>query len=248
MEEPQVWDRETAFRWRKRDLITFALFFAATVFFVPMIAFLIMRGFQPGLRLEDLSGVQQILIQAAMDVVWVIFILFLIRAFHGRPILRTLRFVRVENLSIAKLTAGGAFLALMVLIASVLLPTPSESPLEKLLTTTASLALFVFFGIAVAPLLEEIVFRGFLFTALTDVYGEGTAVPVTAVLFAGLHGIQLRGNLAALALIFVVGYVLTVVRRNSNSVVPSVIMHTAYNAMIFGVSALVSVLGYDEQR
>jgi membrane protease YdiL (CAAX protease family) len=49
---------------------------------------------------------------------------------------------------------------------------------------------------------------------------------------------QLRGNLPAVLLILFVGYVLTVVRMRSNSLIPSVIMHTAYNAMIFGIAAL----------
>jgi len=244
MEESPV----SEFQWGKRDLIAFALFFSTTVVFLPSAALLILRTFQPDLRFENLSGVQQILIQAIMDIAWVVFIVFLVRILHGRPLLRTLHFIRVENLSIAKLGGGGAFLALLVLVASTVLPTPSESPLEKLLTTTASLVLFVVFGIALAPLLEEIVFRGFLFTALTDVYGVRAAIPVTALLFAGLHGIQLRGNWAALALIFLVGYIFTEVRRRSNSVIPSVIMHTAYNAMIFGISALVTVLGLDNRQ
>ena len=239
---------EESFRWRIPDLIAFALFFSATVFLVPGVMFLIMRAIQPSLQFENLSGVQQILIQAIMDLGWVVFILFLVRGLHGRPILRTLHFVRVDRLSVPRLAGAGAFLALLVLLASVFLPTPTDSPLEKLLTTTASLVLFVFFGIAMAPLLEEVVFRGFLFTALTDILGVRTAVPATAALFALLHGVQLRGNWAALVLIFVVGYVLTLVRKNSNSVVPSVIIHTAYNAMIFGVSAFVAVSGLGKAR
>jgi membrane protease YdiL (CAAX protease family) len=128
------------------------------------------------------------------------------------------------------------------------LPRPAESPLEKLLATTPSLILFVFFAIVVGPLLEEIVFRGFLFTALADVFGVRVAVPVTALLFAGLHGRQLGGNLPVLALILVVGYILTRVRERSNSIVPSIIMHTTYNATLFVVPGLASVLGFDPAR
>jgi len=39
-----------------------------------------------------------------------------------------------------------------------------------------------------------------------------------------------------------VGYVLTVVRKRTDSLIPSVIMHTTYNAMIFGLPALGSML------
>ena len=53
---------------------------------------------------------------------------------------------------------------------------------------------------------------------------------------------QLRGNWPAVIVIFLVGYVLTVVRHRTDSLIPSVIIHTAYNAMIFGISAIGTVL------
>jgi len=45
------------------------------------------------------------------------------------------------------------------------------------------------------------------------------------------------------AVILLVGYVLTIVRQRTHSVIPSVIIHTAYNAMIFGAAALGALLG-----
>ena len=63
-------------------------------------------------------------------------------------------------------------------------------------------------------------------------------MPVTAVLFAALHVSQLRGNWPAVIVIFLVGYVLTWSANARIRLIPSVIMHTAYNAMIFGISAI----------
>jgi membrane protease YdiL (CAAX protease family) len=137
----------------------------------------------------------------------------------------------------------GALLAITVLLASLLFPSPSESALDRILTTPASMVAFVILGIAVAPVMEEIMFRGFLYTVLADLYGPGLAVAVTSVAFAGLHFLQLWGNWPAMFLILAVGYILTIVRQRSNSLIPSIIMHTAYNAMIFGVSALLILLG-----
>jgi membrane protease YdiL (CAAX protease family) len=48
----------------------------------------------------------------------------------------------------------------------------------------------------------------------------------------------LWGSWAGVALIFVVGYVLSFVRQRSNSLIPSFIVHTSYNGMLFGVFAL----------
>ena len=231
------------FRWGRPDLVAFAVFFIATVFFLPLVAFFVLRVFDPQLQIETLSGVQQILVQALMDIVLVAFILLLVKALHGQPILPTLHIIKHDR-QIGRLILAGALLALTVLLASSFFPSPSKSPLERLLTTRSSVVVFVIFGIALAPLLEEIIFRGFLFTALEDVYGVRAAVPVTAFLFAALHVSQLRGNWPAVAVIFVVGYVFTVVRRRSGSIIPSVIMHTAYNTMIFGISALAAVFGH----
>ena len=64
------------------------------------------------------------------------------------------------------------------------------------------------------------------------------AVSVTAILFALLHLPQLWGSWAGVVLIFVVGYVLSYVRLRANSLIPSFIIHTSYNAMLFGVFAL----------
>ncbi len=242
MEDSPVFRQDPPFRWEPLDLVIFVAFFAVTLVFLPVGSFLLFRFFQPELTIETLSGVQQIFIQAVMDCVLVGFILLLIKKLHGRPILSTLHFTRRENMAVGRLIAAGAFLAITVLLVSSFFPTPSDSPLEKLLTTTPSIVMFVIFGIAAAPILEEIIFRGFLFTALMDLLGWRVAIGITTVLFAALHLSQLRGNWPAVIVIFLVGFVLTFVRYRTDSLIPSVIMHTAYNAMIFGISAIGTVL------
>ena len=241
MEEGEI-PPSPSFRWHRADLIAFAAFFVGVVLVVPSGIFLVIRLFRPGLQPADLSGVEQILMQAFLNLVIVGFILFMIRVVHDQPILESLRWVQKDKFHVRPLASAGAFLALTVLIVSSFFPASSESPLEKLLTTTASIIVFVIFGIAVAPLMEEIIFRGFLYTGLADVFSPGVAVPVTAVLFAALHVSQLRGNWPAVLLILAVGYVLTLVRQRTGSLIPSVIMHTAYNTMIFGISALGELL------
>jgi len=245
MEETSVPEPAAEFRWEVVDLVVFGAFFLATVFLLPLGSFLLLRLFQPKLEITDLSGVQQILIQAVMDFLLVGFILFLIRVLHARPILHTLRLIPNSHVRIGRLIVGGCFLAIMVLFITFFLPMPSDSPIEKLLTTPFSILVFSVFGIAFAPFLEELIFRGFVFTALVDTAGPTTGVLVTATLFAALHAIQLWGNWAAIAVIFLVGLVLTLVRYRTDSVVSSIIMHTAYNAVIFGISGLGALLGHE---
>lgn len=244
--DSSVAEQDTPLQWKPLDLAAFIAFFLATVFFLPPAAFLLLRLFQPGLQVDSLSGVQQISIQAFMDLVLVGFILFLVKTIHGRPILLSLHFITRRNLSVGWLIAGGVFLALTASAVSLFFPSPVDSPLQKLLTTTSSIVALAVFGIVFAPLLEEIIFRGFVFTVLADVEGPRVAVPVTALLFTAPHLVQLWGSWAAVVIIFVVGYVLTLVRQRTDSVIPSIIMHTTYNAMIFGVAALGSLVGHGE--
>jgi membrane protease YdiL (CAAX protease family) len=231
------------FRWHATDLIAFVAVLGGVLFVVPLAIFLVLQSFRPGFQLADLSGVVQILLQGLLLLLLVGFIVFVIRVVHRQPLLESLRWVRRKEFSVIFFAAAGAFLAVTVLIVSQLFPPPGDSPLEKLLSTPASVVVFVIFGIAVAPLMEEIIFRGFLYTVLADVFSPGVAVPVVSILFAGLHVNQLRGNLPAVFLILGVGYALTVVRQRTDSLIPSVIMHTAYNTMIFGISGLSVLIG-----
>jgi membrane protease YdiL (CAAX protease family) len=134
----------------------------------------------------------------------------------------------------------GVTLAVTVLIVSSFFPPSEPPPIEKLLSSTTAMYVFAIFGIGIAPLFEEIIFRGFLFKVLFDVGGPGVAAPSTAALFALLHIPQLWGSWAGIALIFVVGYILSAVRERSNSLIPSLVIHTAYNATLFGLFAVSS--------
>ena len=220
------------------DLIVFGVFFGATVLLLPFSVIRVWRIFSPGLRVTDLTATDQVLLQGVMNLVIVGFIAFLIRVVHGQSFTDTIHWFKNHQFGTGFLVSLGATLAISVLIVSSFFPAKEAPPIEKLLSSTTAVYVFAIFGIAVAPLFEEIIFRGFLFKVLADIRGPGTAVSVTAILFALLHLPQLWGSWAGVGLIFVVGYVLSFVRQRSNSLIPSFIIHTSYNGMLFGVFAL----------
>jgi membrane protease YdiL (CAAX protease family) len=219
-------------------LAVFAAFFVLTVLFLPLGVIRILRIFNPDLRVSDLTATDQVLLQGTMNLVLVGFIAFLIKVVHRQPFLETIHWFRNHQFSTGFLISLGATLAVSVLIVSSFFPPGEPPPIEKLLSSPTAVYVFAIFGIAAAPLFEEIIFRGFLFKVLFDIRGAGTAVAATAILFALLHLPQLWGSWAGIGLIFVVGYVLSFVRSRSNSLIPSFIIHTSYNAMLFGVFAL----------
>src|SRR5260370_7183102 len=62
---------------------------------------------------------------------------------------------------------AGPALAVGLSVLGVLMKAPTESSLiEDMITSRASLALVMFFGVVLAPFFEELMFRGFLFPLL----------------------------------------------------------------------------------
>ena len=224
--------------WRIADLIVFAVFFLLTVLFLPITVLRVWHIFNPELRVADLTAVDQVILQGLMNSVLVGFIAFLIKVVHRQSFVETIHWFRNHQFSTGFLISLGATLAISVLLVSSFFPAGEAPPIERLLSSATAVYVFAIFGIGAAPLFEEIIFRGFLFKVLFDIGGSGMAVSVTAILFALLHLPQLWGSWGGVILIFIVGYILSFVRLRSNSLIPSFIIHTSYNTMLFGVFAL----------
>ena len=67
---------------------------------------------------------------------------------------------------LAGFSAGGAFLAVVLGELSRLLPIPKSLPMDKFFQNRQGAYLMMIFGVAVAPLAEEMLFRGFLYPVL----------------------------------------------------------------------------------
>jgi hypothetical protein len=106
---------------------------------------------------------------------------------------------------------------------------PKSLPITEYFRDRPSALLLGAFGILVAPLMEEIVFRGFIYPALARWTGVFASVLVTAFLFTMLHGSQLGYSWAPMLLIFIVGVTLTVTRAVTKSVATCVMVHMSYN-------------------
>lgn len=130
---------------------------------------------------------------------------------------------------------GGVALGMFSLVAETLLQrwTPKSLPIEEFFKNPSSGYLLAAFGILIAPMVEELFFRGFLYPALARWTGSITAIVITAAAFAALHGTQLAYSWAPLLVLFVVGSVLTVIRARKRSVATCVIVHMGYNLLLF---------------
>jgi membrane protease YdiL (CAAX protease family) len=135
-----------------------------------------------------------------------------------------------SNISVYVLTGFALSLALQGL--AHLLPIPKQLPIDDFFRTPAEAWALGILSVTLAPLMEELFFRGFLYPVLARRIGLPVAVFVTALAFALLHGAQLMFSWGPVLVIFLVGIVLTLVRAKRDSVAASLLIHMAYNGTI----------------
>ena len=91
-----------------------------------------------------------------------------------------------------------------------------------------ALALLAFTAVVLAPLFEEIIFRGALLPVLARRFG-----PLAGVLWSGLLFGMAHISIGELAPLTVLGVGLGLVRMSSGRLLPSVLMHGTWNAVTF---------------
>jgi len=93
-------------------------------------------------------------------------------------------------------------------------------------------------AVVVAPLSEEVFFRGFVFAGLRERHGWLKAALISAAAFALLH----LQPVQALP-IFLLGFVFALIYEKSRSLWPAVAMHAAVNAIGLAAAYFVSRMG-----
>lgn len=90
-------------------------------------------------------------------------------------------------------------------------------------------------GALVAPIVEEIIFRGFIFAGLRDSYGWKKAALISSILFSLIHM-----QPAAILPIFLLGFIFAYLYHRYDSIWPAILMHVSTNAIALGGAYLVS--------
>jgi uncharacterized protein len=159
----------------------------------------------------------------------------------------------------------GIALGLLNGAASNVLPMPKEAPiLNDLMKSTTGAWLMFAFGTTMAPLMEELAFRGFLLPSLINFFhwltrrkqlpddfnappprqSSPLIVPASILLasipFALLHSEQVSGAWAPVLLIGIVSVVLCIVRLWTRSLAASAFVHATYNFTLFAGMAIAS--------
>jgi membrane protease YdiL (CAAX protease family) len=112
-----------------------------------------------------------------------------------------------------------------------LLPIPRHLPIDRFFQTAREASVMTVIAVTLAPLMEELFFRAFLYPVLARELGTVIAILLTSALFGLLHGAQLGYSWAVL-IIFLVGLALTTVRAMTKSVASSFLVHVGYNGTL----------------
>ncbi|HEX7784988.1 MAG TPA: type II CAAX endopeptidase family protein [Methylomirabilota bacterium] len=159
----------------------------------------------------------------------------------GRPASATLRLRRgrIAGAGLAVVVAGALALSQALESLTMLLGVGPGPALDWIARTMAAappigvLLAVVVVGV-LAPIGEELFFRGYLQTRLRQVWRPGPAILVTALAFGVIHGEPVHGVLA-----FLLGLYLGLVTERAASVVPAVVCHAANNSVSVVLSAWV---------
>jgi uncharacterized protein len=126
----------------------------------------------------------------------------------------------------------GVFLMLSLVWSEIFHPS-EEKLLDQLGSNegTALLLLSAALTCVVAPICEELLFRGYIFTALRNWRGTLPAALITAVLFGGVHA----GSAPALDLVplALLGFGLCLLYRRTGSLYPCFLAHSLNNSLAF---------------
>ena len=152
---------------------------------------------------------------------------------YGAPFWQSLGWVP-SRMSSGAAIGTGILLAFGLALVGGLLRIPDvDSPMQKMLEAPYGAVILAVFGTTVAPVAEELAFRGFLQPLAVRTAGTVAGILLTSVLFGLLHLEQNGDSWAHVGLITVAGIAFGVLRHLSGSLRTSILAHAAYNSTLF---------------
>lgn len=113
-----------------------------------------------------------------------------------------------------------------------------KTDLDRILESSRAAALtLAVLAVATAPLVEEMIYRGLIYSAFQRVIGKILAVALVSVMFAGLHVVQYWPNAGAISAIALLSLALSLIRAQTGRLLPCFVVHLVFN----GVQSLIIV-------
>ena len=152
---------------------------------------------------------------------------------------------------------SGCGLSIFVALASSRVKDADNVPIQEFLKNRTGAMLLMAMAVLIAPLVEETVFRGYLYPVLARITsavlqffgmefsaatrtGVATSILMTGMLFGLMHAPQLGWTWGLVSLLTLVGVIFTFARAWTGTVLASFLLHLGYNSMIAFTSIIVT--------
>jgi len=144
---------------------------------------------------------------------------------------------------------SGSGLSLFVILASSRVKNAEHVPIQEMFKSRSGMMLLMSMAVLVAPLVEETIFRGYLYPVLARIVssiaqvfgmdspsairaGVATSILTTGALFGLMHAPQLGWTWGLVSLLILVGVIFTFARAWTGTVFASFLLHLGYNSML----------------
>jgi membrane protease YdiL (CAAX protease family) len=138
---------------------------------------------------------------------------------------------------------SGCGLAIFVAVASFNMKNTENLPIQEIFKNRTGAILLMSMAVLIAPLVEETVFRGYLYPLFAKSLGVLPGILITGVLFGLMHGSQLGWTWGLVLLLTFVGVIFTFARARTGTVLASFLLHLGYNSMI-AVTSIIATRGF----
>ena len=229
--------------WGWADLGIFLLFYLGSTVILLIIAMIAAAGILhipfPSLQKHPtLLIVVTIIAQSAGSIAALLYFWILARVRRAGKLWPALGWhsldgTHTDGATVLKYLFSGVALAITVTVMGQFVKQSGPVPFEEFFKARQSVLMLMGFGILVAPLVEETIFRGFLYPVAARQFGIVPGIIFTGIIFGAFHAMQLWGAWGQIALLVVVGIVLTSIRARTGSVLASFLVHVAYNSTLF---------------
>lgn len=115
--------------------------------------------------------------------------------------------------------------------ASSVYPEQDNDLLKILRSSREAVYIIAFIATFTAPFVEEVVYRGVLYSAFQRAIGVPGAFLLTTFLFAVVHVPQYWPSYSTIFLLTLLSLILTTIRVRTNNLLPCIIFHTIFNGL-----------------
>lgn len=178
--------------------------------------------------------VEELLPEQTLGYVLFFFAVYLIfRAQYGRPFWESLAW-KPMRIPFGMVAISGIAAAILVAYASWFVRTPdTPNQMTEMMQDRVSLILLAIFGVTVAPLSEELAFRGFLQPLIARSAGALAGIVGAAIPFGLLHYHEYGNSWRHAVVISLAGATFGVMRQLTGSTKAATLMHACYNGFLF---------------